>query len=70
MKELPRSTPEEIVEELRDKAREEAEDLNLEISPSAVKIGVARLWSPEDMLEWEAADCIEDLLMQISRLQR
>lgn len=70
MKDLPRSTPEEIVEELRDKAREEAEDLNLEISPSAVKIGVARLWSPEDMLEWEAADCIEDLLMQISRLQR
>lgn len=70
MKELPRSTPEEIVEELRDKAREEAEDLNLEISPSAVKIGVARIWSPEDMLEWEAADCIEDLLMQIRRLQR
>lgn len=70
MKELPRSTPEEIVEELRDKAREEAEDLNLEISPSAVKIGVARLWSPEDMLEWEAADCIEDLLRRLSRLQR
>lgn len=69
MKELPRSTPEEIVEELRDKAREEAEDLNLEISPSAVKIGVARLWSPEDMLEWEAADCIEDLLRRLSRLQ-
>ena len=69
MKDLPRSTPEEIVEELRDKAREEADDLNLEISPSAVRIGVARLWSPEDMLEWEAADCIEDLLRQISRLQ-
>ena len=69
MKDLPRSTPEEIVEELRDKAREEADDLNLERSPSAVRIGVARLWSPEDMLEWEAADCIEDLLRQISRLQ-
>lgn len=67
MKELPRSTPEEIVEELRDKAREEADDLNLEISPTAVRLGVARLWSPEDMIEWEAADCIEDLLKQLSR---
>lgn len=70
MKELPRSTPEEIVEDLRDKAREEADDLNLEISPTAVRIGVARLWSPEDMIEWEAADCIDDLLRQLSRLQR
>lgn len=69
MKELPRSTPEEIVEELRDKAREEADDLNLEISPTAVRLGVARLWSPEDMIEWEAADCIEDLLKQLSRRQ-
>jgi len=69
MKELPRSTPEEIVEELRDKAREEADDLNLEISPTAVRLGVARLWSPEDMIEWEAADCIEDLLKQLNRRQ-
>lgn len=69
MKELPRSTPEEIVEDLRDKAREEADDLNLEISPTAVRIGAARLWSAEDMLEWEAADCIEDLLKQLSRRQ-
>ncbi|MFG1302710.1 hypothetical protein V5F34_01030 [Xanthobacter autotrophicus] len=66
MKELPRSTPEEIVEELRDKAREEADDLNLEISPTAVRLGVARLWSPEDMIEWEAADCIEDLLKRLN----
>ncbi len=63
---LPRLTPEQLVEELREKARDEAEDLNMEISMTALKIGAAKLWEPEHMIEWEAADCIEDLLAKLS----
>lgn len=65
MKELPRLTPEELIEELREKAREEAEDMNLSMSMTALKLGLARKWTPEDMLEWEAADCIEELLSRL-----
>ncbi|MFG1302167.1 hypothetical protein V5F49_20480 [Xanthobacter sp. V3C-3] len=62
---LPRLTPEQLVEELREKARDEAEDLNMEISVTALKIGAAKLWAPEHMLEWEAADMIEDLVKKL-----
>ena len=64
---LPRLTPEQLVEEFREKARDEAEDLNMEISITALKIGAERLWKPEHMIEWEAADCIEELLSKLNR---
>jgi len=66
MKDLPKPDPEFLIEQLRERARETADDVNEGIPEAALKIGAARIMQPEDMLEWWAADCIEDLLAQIS----
>ena len=54
-------SPAAMVEELRDQAREAADDLNEEMPETAFKLGLAQKWHPEDMLEWWAADMIEEL---------
>lgn len=50
----------DLVEELRDKARSETNDLNRGIPQTAIEIGIP-LFSVEEHICWEAADCIETL---------
>ena len=50
-------TPEGLVEELRDAARERCRDL--EIDPDLHQA---------DMMEWDAADCIEDAAKRLDKL--
>lgn len=69
MQDLPKPDPEFLIEELRDRARETAAELNEDVPEAALKIGAARIMRAEDMLEWWAADCIEDLLRQIKDRQ-
>ena len=68
MQDLPKPDPVLLVEELRDRARETAAELNEDIPEVALQIGAARKFTPQDTLEWQAADCIEDLLQQINVL--
>lgn len=82
MADFPKRGPKEIVEELRDQAREafEAMQPNRDLaSPELLaKLGLppnpvdpladlARGLTIEDTLEWEAADAIEDLMIRLSR---
>lgn len=54
-------TPSEIVQELRDQARENLEDLNLGVPEAAKSLGLAE-FSMDDMIETDAANCIEEML--------
>lgn len=60
MKEL-KLTPREIVEELREQAQQQLDDANEGIPESMVSLGLAR-FTIDDMLETDAADCIEEML--------
>lgn len=62
-------SPAAMVDELRDQAREAADDLNEEMPETAFKLGLAQKWHPEDMLEWWAADMIEELDAELTRLR-
>ena len=52
------STPEEIIEDLRERAGLAAEEMNEGQGPLS-KVVEVPLWRPEDTLEWEAAALIE-----------
>lgn len=67
MIDLPKRSPEEIVTELREKAREILADIQSGQPGALLELGLGL--TIDDMLETEAADCIEDLLSQINRLQ-
>lgn len=62
-------SPAAMVEELRDQAREAADDLNEDMPDLAFEMGLAKKWHPEDMLEWWAADMIEELAAELTRLR-
>lgn len=66
MQDLPKPDPVFLVEELRDRDRETAAELNEDIPEVALRIGAARKFTPQDTLEWRAADCIEDLMQQVN----
>lgn len=70
MQDLPKPDPVFLVGELRDRARETAAELNEDIPEMALRIGAARKFTPQETLEWRAADCIEDLLKQITKDER
>lgn len=61
MFDLPKMTPEEIIEELREKAREEIDDMNADVPAVMRAIGVER-FSVEDHICWQAADLLETLI--------
>lgn len=65
MIELPKRSPEEIVAELRETARETLSDIQSGQPDGLIELGLGL--TLDDMLETEAADCIEDLLSQINR---
>lgn len=63
--EIPKRSPEEIVEDLRETARIKLADIQAN-QPSALDdLGIGL--TLDDLLETEAADCIEDLLAGVSR---
>lgn len=66
MGDLPKMTPAEIVEELRDKARDEVRDMNADRPAVLSSIGIEPI-RVQDTVEWQAADCIEDLLSRVGR---
>ena len=65
MPDFPKRSPQEIIEDLRDRARESLADAQADEPGTLVKLGLAL--TLDDMLEWEAADCIEDLLKMLPR---
>lgn len=66
---LPDLLPEDLIELLREAAQEETDDLNEGIPETAFKLGLARKHRIEDTLEWDAANCIEQLLKRIDELK-
>ena len=65
MPDFPKRPPEEIVEDLRDAARMKLSYIQAN-QPSAVDdLGIGL--TLDDMIEWEAASAIEDLMAEISR---
>ena len=65
MPDFPKRPPEEIVEDLRDAARMKLSYIQAN-QPSAVDdLGIGL--TLDDMIEWEAAAAIEDLMAEISR---
>lgn len=65
MIELPKRSPEEIVAELREKARDTLAGIQAGQPDGLLELGLGL--TLDDMLETEAADCIEDLLSKINR---
>lgn len=65
MIELPKRSPEEIVAELREKARDILADIQSGQPDGLHELGLGL--TLDDMIETEAADCIEDLLSEINR---
>lgn len=66
---LPDLPPEDLIELLREAAQEETDDLNEGIPETAFKLGLARKHLIEDALQWDAANCIEQLLKRIEELE-
>lgn len=65
MIDLPKRSPEEIVAELREKAQETLADIQSGQPGVLLELGLGL--TIDDMLETEAADCIEDLLSRVNR---
>lgn len=63
MPEFQKRSPEEIVEDLRARAREALADAHLDEPGALAELGLAL--TLDDMLEWEAADCIEGLMKML-----
>lgn len=61
------STPEEIVEDLRERAALAAEEMN-EGQEALSKVIDVPLWRAEDTLEWEAAALIEKWSGTLTRI--
>jgi hypothetical protein len=62
---LPKRHPLEIVSELREKARDVLADIQSGQPGVLLELGLGLTLG--DMLETEAADCIEDLLSRVNR---
>lgn len=65
MPEFPKRPPEEVVSELREKARETLAEIQNGQPDGLAELGLGL--TLEDMIETEAADCIEDLMEQVNR---
>lgn len=66
---LPDLPPEDLIELLREAAQEETDDLNEGIPEMAFKLGLARKHRIEDAMQWDAANCIEQLMKRIDELE-
>ncbi len=64
-----RFRPRDLVAELREKAREIADDMNEGMPAAALKIGIP-VALPEHTIEGEAADTIDEMLDAFGRIYR